>query len=116
MLVVNLRDGETTIKIRIAFLRGGGMGGGEENRPKTLFLLGKRHDNKILKVQTLFPRNLVVIAQAPKIGVCPLVAKFCAERPVFPRVVGELGSRSKNFARRGHEANASQGTQPEAPG
>ena len=37
-----------------------------EKCPKTLFSLGKRHDNKILKVQILLSRIFVVIAQAPK--------------------------------------------------
>ena len=31
-----------------------------------LFFLGKRHDNKILKVQILLSRNFVVMVQAPK--------------------------------------------------
>ena len=31
----------------------------------------------------------------------------CAERPVFTRVIGELGQQIQKFARRGHEANAS---------
>ena len=43
-----IRDGETTIKIKFAVLRGGR----EENRPKTLFFVGN-HDHKILKVQIL---------------------------------------------------------------
>ena len=44
------RDSETTIQIKFAFSRGGGLGGREENCPKTrVFFLGKRH-NKILKV------------------------------------------------------------------
>ena len=32
---------------------------------KNAVFLGKRHDNKILKVQILLSRNFVVIAQAP---------------------------------------------------
>ena len=52
------RDDETSIKIKFALFRGVGIGGGEENRPKTLFFFrGKRHDNKILKVQILLSRN-----------------------------------------------------------
>ena len=46
------------------------MGGGEENRPKHCFFFffrGKRHDNKILKMQILLSRNFVVIAQAPSL-------------------------------------------------
>ena len=36
-----LRDGETTIKIKFSLLGGGGgLGGREENRPKTLVLVG----------------------------------------------------------------------------
>ena len=36
----SIRDSETTIKIKFAPLRGVGPGGREENRPKTLFLVG----------------------------------------------------------------------------
>ena len=37
-----IRDGETTIKITFSLLRGGeGLGRREENRPKTLFFVGK---------------------------------------------------------------------------
>ena len=50
-----IRDGETTIQIKFAFLRGLGVGGREECCPKTLFWVGggerKCHDNKSLKVQ-----------------------------------------------------------------
>ena len=41
-----------------------GRGGREENCPKRFFH-GKRHDNKLLKVQILLSRNFVVTAQAP---------------------------------------------------
>ena len=34
------RDGEMTIKIKFSLLRGGGLGGREENRPKTLVFVG----------------------------------------------------------------------------
>ena len=37
---IKVRDGETTIKIKFSLLRGGGLGGREENRPKTLVLVG----------------------------------------------------------------------------
>ena len=53
------------MKIKFAFLRGGGHWGREENRPK-LFFRGKWHDNKNLKEQISLSRNSVVIAQAPK--------------------------------------------------
>ena len=35
-----IRDGETTIKIKFSLFRGGGLGGREENRPKTLLFVG----------------------------------------------------------------------------
>ena len=64
---MNVRGGETTIKIQFAVLRGGGIGGKEENRPKRCFFFrGKRHDNIILNVQILSSRKFVVIAQAPR--------------------------------------------------
>ena len=65
---VRVRDGETTIKINFSLFEGGGggLGGREENRPKHCFFRGKRHDNKILKMQIVLSRNFVVIAQAPK--------------------------------------------------
>ena len=53
-------------KVQSALLMGVGLGGREENRPKTLFFFsGKHHDNQILKVHILLSRNFVVIAQAP---------------------------------------------------
>ena len=57
-----VRDGETTIKIKCAFPRGVGRGRVVQKR----CFRGKRHDNKILKVQMLLSRNFVVIAQAPR--------------------------------------------------
>ena len=61
------RESETTVKIKFALFRGGGggQGGREENCPKRYFH-GKRHDNKISKVQILLSRNFVVMAQAPR--------------------------------------------------
>ena len=35
-----IRDGETTIKIKICSCEGGGIGGREENRPKRCFFVG----------------------------------------------------------------------------
>ena len=55
----------TTIKIKISLLRGGGLGGRRGKSSKNACFRGKRHDNKILKVQILLSRNFVVIAQAP---------------------------------------------------
>ena len=52
-------------------MRGAGHWGREENCPKMLFFFffcGKRHDNKILKMQILYSENLVVVAQAPNWG------------------------------------------------
>ena len=66
-----LRGGDNKNKI-FDFLGGGGRGGGalgaeRKISSKTLFFFfrGKRHDNKILKVQILLSRNLVVMAQPP---------------------------------------------------
>ena len=74
-----IRDGETTIKIKFALLRGvlrGGHWGQRGKSFKNAVFLGKRHDNKILKLQILLSRNVVVIAQAPK--------EFLAILSVFP--------------------------------
>ena len=61
-----LRDGETTIKIKFAVSSGGGGRWGQRGKSsKNACFRGKRHDNKILKVQILLSRNVVVIAQAP---------------------------------------------------
>ena len=52
-------------KIEFSLLGGGGgWGGREEESSKKRFFHGKRHDNKILKVEILLSRNYVVIAQA----------------------------------------------------
>ena len=59
------RESETTIKIKFAIFRGGWAGGQRGKFSKTLFFHGKRHDNKILKVNILLSRNFVVMAQAP---------------------------------------------------
>ena len=42
------------------------MGAERTMVPKRCFSLGKRHDNKIRKVQILLSRNFVVIAKARK--------------------------------------------------
>ena len=39
-LCPKIRDGETTIKIKFSLLIGGGLGGREENLPKTLVFVG----------------------------------------------------------------------------
>ena len=56
--LASIRDGETTITIKCVSFEGGALGGREESRPRTLFFLGKRHDNNILKVQLQLSRNL----------------------------------------------------------
>ena len=61
-------ESETTIKIKFALFRGGWAGGQRGKLSKTLFFHGKRHDNKILKVNILLSRNFVVMAQAPRIS------------------------------------------------
>ena len=57
-------------KSKIFALRGG-HGGREENRPKTFVFVGNATTIKILNVQTLLSRNLVVIAQAPSDALPP---------------------------------------------
>ena len=52
-------------KIKFALFRGGlGRGAGRKIVQNATFY-GKRHDNKILKVNILLSRNFVVMAQAP---------------------------------------------------
>ena len=46
----------------------GGLGGREENRPKTLVFVGKRHDNKIMKVHILLSREIVLSLRRLLIG------------------------------------------------
>ena len=66
--LLQVRESEMTIKVKLAFFRGGGgQRGSEENCPKRYFH-GKHHDNKILKVKILLSRNFVVMVQAPSGG------------------------------------------------
>ena len=60
-----VRESETTIKIKFALFRGGGGQGAERKSVQNAIFHGKRHDNKILKLKILLSRNFVVIAQAP---------------------------------------------------
>ena len=57
-----VRESETTIKIKFAFVRGGG----ERKIVQNAIFRGKRPDNKILKVKILLSRNFVFMPQAPK--------------------------------------------------
>ena len=52
-------------KNKIFAFEGGGLRGQRGKSPQNACFRGKGHDNKILKVQILFSRNFVVIAQAP---------------------------------------------------
>ena len=54
-------------KNKIFAFEGGGLGGREERSSKNACFHGKRHDNRILKVEMLLSRNFVVIAQAPNL-------------------------------------------------
>ena len=69
----HIRESETTIKIKFAFFRGGVGGGAERKIVQNAIFRGKRHDNKILKVNILLSRNFVVMAQAPNTNAtsCP---------------------------------------------
>ena len=52
------------------------MGRGAERKiVQNVIFRGKRHDNKILKVEILLSRNFVVMAQAPRY---PPIARFGA--------------------------------------
>ena len=70
--------------------------------------------NQVLVVLQHEKRTTPLLNNPPSVGVCPLV--FAQKRPFFPQVAGELGEQIQELAQRGNEANASQGTQPEAPG
>ena len=75
-----------TIKIKLA-LWGGGHWGHRGKSSENAVFLGKRHDNKILKLHILFSINFVVIAQAPRFaGVATLKVSFWTEgsSPIFP--------------------------------
>ena len=56
-------------KNKIFAFWGGGALGAEREIAQNAVFRGKRHDNKILKLQILLSRNLVVIAQAPVLWV-----------------------------------------------
>ena len=58
--------------MKFAFFRGGGQRGREGKIVQNAIFRGKRHDNKILKVNILLSRNFVVMAQAPS-----LLASLC---------------------------------------
>ena len=60
---------------KIRTFEGGGGRMGAERRivQNTVFFRGKRHDNKIVKVQILLSRNFVVIAQVPSV----LLSSLC---------------------------------------
>ena len=66
-LLAKIRDGETTTKIKFSLLRGGGPWGQERKIAPNACFRGKRHDNKILKVQILLSRNFVVIQWNPSV-------------------------------------------------
>ena len=55
-----IRDGETTIKIEFAFLKGGGAWGQRGKSSQNAVFHGKRHDNKILNVQFFVLREILL--------------------------------------------------------
>ena len=82
----NLRESETTIKIKFAFFGGGGLGRGAERKiVQNAIFHGKRHDNRILKVKILLSRTFVVMAQAPKIASDFFCDFFCDSLAIFLR-------------------------------
>ena len=65
MTPIKVRDGETTIKIKFAFLRGWALDSERNIVPNAVFR-GKCHDNKILNSVKFYCRKkFLVIAQAP---------------------------------------------------
>ena len=68
------------------------MGRGAERKfVQNAIFHGKRHDNKILKVNILLSRNFVVVAQAPKKAQGLVRTTFLThvEPPLAPSVIGE---------------------------
>ena len=63
-------------KYNFALLRGGWHWGLRGQLSQNTFLLGKRHDNKTLKVQKVLSRRFVFIAQAPT-----LLESLCGSSP-----------------------------------
>ena len=55
-------------KNKICAFEGGGPRGQRGKLSKNAVFRGKRHHNKIIKVNILLSRNFVVVAQAPKIA------------------------------------------------
>ena len=60
-----LRDGETTIKMKFAVSRGGGLGGREENRPKKLVFVGNATTTKIWKCKFYCREILLSLRSVP---------------------------------------------------
>ena len=56
-------------KNKICAFRGGGPWGQRGKSSQNAVFRGKRHHNKILKVQILLSRNFVVVAQAPTLRI-----------------------------------------------
>ena len=72
-----IRDGETTIKVKFTFPRGG-IGAERKIVTKRCFSFGgKRHDNKCFEVQIL----VFVIAHAPICRMRALLISFCTYAP-----------------------------------
>ena len=71
-LIHSHRIAETTIKMHtfIQFSGGVGQGGRDGVIVQNAIFRGKRHDNKILKVEILLSRNFVVMAQVPTFKAC----------------------------------------------
>ena len=63
-------------KNKIFAFEGGGPWGQRGKSCKNACFRGKRHDNKILKVQILLSRHFVVIAQAPILSRAPISYSF----------------------------------------
>ena len=80
-----IRDGETTIKI--IFAREGGNWGHRGALSKNAVFRGKRHDNKILKVQILLSNILLSLRRLlHKRGISAILARY----PMKTRQMGAI--------------------------
>ena len=79
-------------KNKICVFQGGGWAGGQAGKiVQNAIFHGKRHDNKILKVNILLSTNFVVMAQAPSNG----ITKEKGSKELFCNHFGQDGKPQK---------------------
>ena len=99
---------------------GWGGGNGEKTRALLDFIGKRKQISETFAADSLwtlsdwaFPSCVRCLSRC--VPAC--VAKTCAERPVFARVAGERRAADpRSCSNAAHEANASPGTHPDAPG